>query len=418
MYQLVSAIAQLKAAGMSWAAVDLSTMTLAQIDSAYSDVYLRVKSPYWVKDRTMRFAEITQNYTGRDQTLAQFFDAQGNTTLPSIDGLAQITTGQIKYADAFWAGYTLERGNYLQSPSTVPLAGDADALIMSKDGVDARVFHKNCLVSVNGLIHRTDADSQYIYVLEAGRSNYHSRRNEVGIINFKDVGEIECHSITADMLFRAHPNQPFANQIFIKSPVKAENKTAALVFGGYLFLLDNLTFFRAGEDIFCLDTQSVALLDRFFESRSLIDLSSLGLEYNGEHDAQISRAQLFSDEVLTRWLTLSQSFLVFIDSPNVSVEREALAPTQIARQYLCYREPTLPLLGGFGLLWPYWVQEDDNVFSLTVGDNIYHHRLFHTTPNAMVPMPADNRIPYHRESYSAAHFLDVRSEKVVIVPNT
>lgn len=418
MYQLVSAIAQLQAAGNAWAEVDLSAMTLAQIDSTYSEAYMRVSSPFWAKDRTMLFNTVTKGYGQRNQTIAQFFAAQGNNTLPSEDGLASIAKGQIKYADAFWAGYKLERGKYLQSPTTIPPADDADCLIMSKDGVDARVFHKNCLVSINGLIHRVDADSQYVYVIDAGKSNYHSRRNEVGVINFLDVGELTCVSITPDMLFKTHPDQPFANQVFIKSPVSAKGKTAALVMGGYLFLLDNLSFFRTADDVFCLDTQTVALLDRFFESRSLIDLSSLGLEYNGAHDAQISREQLFSDEVLTKWLTLSQSFLVFIDSPCIEVEREQLARTQIAKQYLTYEEPKLPLLTGFGLLTPYWTQEDDNVFSVTVGDNVYHHRLFHTTPAALATMPADNRIPYHRESYSYAHFLNILSEKVVITPNS
>lgn len=418
MYQLVSAIAQLKAAASPWAVVDLSTRTLSQIDSAYSDVYLRVKSPYWTKDQTMRFGEITQGYTKRDDTIAKFFTAMGQTTLPSIDGLAKIVKGRVKYADAFWAGYKLQRGKYLQSPTTIPPADDADILIMKKPGVDARVFHKNCLVTVNGLIHRTDADSQNIYVLEAGRSNYLSRRNEVGILNFKDVGEMEYHSITPDMLFKAHADQPFSNQIFIKSPVSAQGKTAALVMGGYLFLLDNLTFFRTAEDIFCLDTQSIPLLDRFFESRKLIDLSSLGLEYNGANQAQISRAQLLSDAVLTKWLGLSQSFLIFIDSPNINVERQQLAPTQIAKQYLTYQEPSLPIVGGYGLVQPYWVQEDDGVFSITIGDNIRSNYLFHTTPSRTALLPADNRIPYNPESYDRVHFLDIESEKVVITPNT
>lgn len=417
MYQLVSAIAQLKAAGSPWAAVDLSALTLSQIDSTYSDAYLRVKSPYWTHDHTMRFREATQGYALRSHTLAQFFEANGNNTLPAENGLATIVKGHVKYADAFWAGYKLQRGNYLQSPTTIPPVDDADVLIMSKEGVDARIFHKNCLVTVNGLIHRVDADSDYIYVMDAAKSNYHSLRNEVGIINFLDVGELTCVSITPDMLFKAHPSQPFANQVFIKSPVSAEGKTAALVMGGYLHLLDNLTFFRTAEDIFCLDTQSVALLDRFFESRSLIDLSSLGLEYNGKNDAQISRAQLFSDEVITKWLTLSQSFLVFIDSRDVNVLRTQLAPTRIAKQYLAYEEPTLPLIGGFGLVQPYWVQEDDGVFSVTVGDNVRPHYLFHTTPAIKAPMPADNRIPYDRESYARAHFLDIESEKVVIKSN-
>ena len=417
MYQLVSAIAQLNVAASPWAAVDLSALTLSQIDSTYSDAYLRVKNPFWSADQTMLFSVITKDYLKRDKTIAKFFEENGNNTLPSINGLAQISKGQVKYADAYWAGYKLNRGKAMQSPTTIPHVDDADVLIMRKEGVDARVFYKNCLVSVNGLIHRTDADSQYVYVIDAAKSNYHCRRNEVGIINFRDIGELEFEPITPDMLFRSHPDQPFANQVFIKAPTSSFGKTAALVMGGYLHLLDNLTFFRTADDIFCLDVQSIPLLDRLYESRKLIDMSVLGLEYNGADDVQISRAQLYSDEVITKWLTMSQSFLVYIDSPNITVEREQLAPTQIAKQYLAYKEPTLPMLGGFGLIQPYWVQEDDNVFSITVGDNIRPHHLFHKTPADKATMPADNRIPYDRESYTRAQFLDITSEKVSITPN-
>lgn len=418
MYALVSAIARLVTPGSPWVTVNLDSLTLSQIDSAYTDVYLCVSNPFWTKNRTMLLSEITQDYLERSHTISQFFTAQGSTTLPSTDGIADITKGRVKYADAYWAGYQLDIGRYLASNGPIPHPSEADILIMSKPEVDGRVFHKNCLVSINGLIHRVDADEDFIYVLDAGKSNYHSKRNEVGIINFINVGELECVSITPDMLFKAHPSQPFANQVFIKSPVVAENKTAALVFGGYLFLLDSLTFFRTGIDTFCLDIQSIALLERFFESRHLIDLTSLGLDYNGANNAQISREQLFSDEVLTKWLTLSQSFLVFIDSPDITVSREQLAPTQIAKQYLSYKEPTLPLLGGFGLIQPYWPYEDDNVFSLTVGDNIRPNYLFRTTPPEQVPMPADNRLPYHPQSYNYAYFLDIVSEKIVIIPNT
>lgn len=418
MHQLVSAYAQLKAPTSPWAAVDLIGKTISEIANDYTDVYLQVSNNFWTQNRTMLFSEITNNYIQRNHTLEQFFTTIGNGTLPNINGIASIVRGKVKYADAFWAGYKINRTNRNQSPSTIPEVNDADSVIMSKPGVDARVFHKNCLVSINGLIHRTDADSQNAYVIDAGISNRHSGRNEVGILNFINVGELQTIAITPDMLFRQHADQPFANQIFIKSPVSAVGKTAALVFGGYLFLLDNKCFHRVAEDIFTIDTQSIALLDRFFESKDLIDLSPLGIEYNGKDKAQINKAELFSDAVLTKWLGLSQSFLLFIDNKNITVSRSQIAPTRIARQYLTYTEPTMPMVNGFGLIQPYWPQEDDDVFSLSVGDNVYDNRLFHTTPNEQSPMPADNRLPYNRTSYSPAHFLDIRSEKIVITPNT
>lgn len=68
MYQLVSAIAQLNVAASPWAVVDLSALTLSQIDSTYSDAYLRVSSPFWTADQTMRFSVITKEYVEREES--------------------------------------------------------------------------------------------------------------------------------------------------------------------------------------------------------------------------------------------------------------------------------------------------------------------------------------------------------------
>lgn len=414
MYTLVSAFVKER----NWLAKDLSQLSISQITSQYEEAYLRVSSPYWPVDRTMLFSEITKNYLNTNHTLAQLFASMGNTTLPSTNGIASISTGRVKYADAYWAGYSvrgaLEHGNGVKpvKPS------EAKTIVLSKPGVNGFIFHKNCLVSVNGLLHRTDADNDRVYIVDGGISTYHANRNEIGIINFRSIGALTQVPITEDMLFKTHPSQPYANQIFLKAPVDTKDKTVALVFGGYLHLLDNLTFFRVGENSFCIDTQSIPLVERFIESRALIDLSSLDISFAGKHQAQFSKEELFSDQTLAQWLLLSQSFLLVIDSPAINVERETLPPTNLAKEYFTNKDNRLPLVIGYGLLAPYWKYEDDNIFSISVGDKIRPNYLFRTTPPANVPNPADNCEPYNPRSYSIAQFLDITSEKIVITPNS
>lgn len=413
MYTLVSSLVK----DRHWEDIDISQLSLAQIDSKYESVYLRVSSPFWAKDRTMIYSEVTNGYARRTDTIQQFFDAKGNLTLDSIDGLASIGAGLVKYADAYWAGYHVIAGKDNVAPDIPVGASEADTLILSKPGVDGRIFHKNCLVSVNGIVHNSDADERYIYVKDGGTSVYHTRNNAIGIYNFKDVGEISKYPITPDLLFKVVDQQPFSNQIFIKAPADSANKTVALVFGGYLHLLDSLTFFRVGENTFCIDTQSIPLVERFIESRELIDTSALELDFNGDHKAQFSREQLLSDETLTKWLGMSQSFLVYIDSNNVTVDKEALPKTVFANQYITYKDNTLPLVGGYGLLQAYWKYEDDNQFSITVGNNIRPNYLFRTTRLSDVPNPADNKVPYDNQEYNTSYFWSISSEKIVITPN-
>lgn len=414
MYQLISAIAKHKSPGSPWLRVDVTATKLADIYSTYEEVYFEVKNAFWTKNRTMLASALRPRITQMSQTLPEFFTSIGNNTLPTVNGLASIKQGEVIYADAYWAGYSLERAIYARNPGYIPAPSEADCLVMKKEGVKPADLLKYCLVTVNGLVHRVDADSSVNYVLNAFNSVRIARRHEVGIINFKNIGALQCVSITPAMVHRRDPNQSMANQLYIKSPVSTKNKTVALVMGGYLHLLDNFTFCRVGEDIFCLDTQSLPLIDRFYESEKLIDLSSLGLERKGKNNVQISRAQLTSDETLTKWMTLSQSFLVLINNDVVNVEREQIETGSSWGMYVVPKEPTKPLLANYGSFLTYTKAVDDGKWTLTTGANTVNNLLVNTAEDFNSPFPADNRIPHNREEISRAQFLRIYTDSIVI----
>jgi hypothetical protein len=169
-----------------------------------------------------------------------------------------------------------------------------------------------------------------------------------------------------------------------------------------------------GEDIFCLETQSLPLIDRFYESEKLIDMSSLGLERNGKNKVQISRAQLTSDEVLTKWMTLSQSFLVLINNDVVNIEREQIETGSSWGMYVSPTEPKYPLLSNYGSFFTYTKAVDDGKWTLTVGANTVNNLLVNTAEDFNSPFPADNRIPHNREETSRAHFLRIYTDSIVI----
>lgn len=414
MYQLISALAKFKTPGSPWLRVDVSATKLADIYSTYEEVYFEVSSPYWSKNQTILASEIRPRITLMSQTLPEFFESIGNDTLPSIDGIASIKKGEVIYADAYWAGYELQRAKYTRNPAYIPDPSEADCLVLRKPGVDPDDFLKYCLTTVNGLFHRVDSDGAVNYVIDAFTSVRTARRHEVGIVNFKGIGELQCVTITPEMVHRRDPNQPLANQLYIQSPVSTKNKTVALVMGGYLHLLDNFTFCRVGEDIFCLETQSLPLIERFYESEKLIDLSSLNLERRGKNEAQVSREQLTSDEVLTKWMTLSQSFLVLIDNDVVNVEREQVETGSTWGMYVVPKEPRRPLISNYGSFLTYVKAVDDGMWTLTVGNNVMNNLLVNTAEDFNSPYPADNRIPHNREEISRAHFLHIYTDNIVI----
>lgn len=414
MYQVNSAIGKPIDPGSAWTEMSVVGKSVSELVATFTEIYLNVSNPFWEKARTVKLSELRPLITNTADTLNTFFASLGNESIPSIEGTASVVNGSVTSSDAFYAGYKLSRGLYAYTPEYIPDISDADVLVMKKEGVDARDIHKYCLVSVNGLIHRVDADSSYAYILGAAKAWRHTNRNEVSVTSFASVGALECISITEDMLSRAHPDQPMANQVIIKSPVNPGNRVAALVFGGYLFLMDNLSFSRCAEDTFVLDVQNISIVDRFFETRRLIDVEFLGLEYGGAHQAQISREQLTSDETLKKWLTHSQSFLVFIDTDNLTVSREQIRDTMSDRLYVHDTEPVVPIVLGSGLMPPYWKEYNEGKWAISIGDNKQFDYLMHTTPAEDVPMPADNERPYAPQDYRRAFLMNITTQKVVI----
>lgn len=410
MYQLISAIGRSKTPGSAWRHLDLTELTVGQLNEQLSEAYIVLASPLWQKNRCAIYTRLRPQLLDHSLTLEQSLVALGTESFPTQSQLPKIENGKVVYADAYWAGYRLRRAKYSQNPEVLTDPMEADCLVMEKKGVDPHTFYKHCLVSINGMIHRTDRDDKYIYVMEAQKSAIVSMRNEVGIINFKGIGSLEFIDITPDMIHRRTPDQPMANQMYIKSPKNSAGKTVALVFGGYLHLLDSLSFSKVADDIFMFDVQSLPMLERYFESSELINLNPLGLDLVGANKKQLARQELMSDEVLTKWACLSQSFLIYIDSDNIDMNRVRVQPSTLCGEYVSYTEPTAPMLLGFGLLAPYWKSLDEGQWSMSVGDNIKKNYLFRSAPDSDSPAPADNCIPHYPKYISEAYMLEITAE--------
>lgn len=414
MYQIISAIAKPMGPGSPWTEVSVQNETISSLLSSYTEIYVRMSSPFWTSQRTVVFSALREMFTDTNITFNTFLTNLGNLTIPSVVGLASIQTGIVTFSDAVYAGYKVSRGRYSYNPAFVPEPSDADCAILTKTGVDARDVHKYCLVNVNGLIHRVDADSKYAYILDAAKSANYCKRNEIGIMSFAKIGALECVTLTEDCIGRMHPNQPMSNQISIKSPVDPKGRVAALVMGGYLFLMDEVSFSRCSHDRFVLDVQNIPIVDRFHESRRSMSMDFLGLDYNGANKAQISKAQLTSDAVMKKWLTCSQSFLVFIDTDNITVTREQLRDSRTYSDYIMSKEPKEPIFFASGQLPVYWKQEDEGKWLVSCGPNREYDYLTGTTPDELVPMPADNCRPYAPQKYRRAYLTHITTQKVVI----
>lgn len=413
MYTLHTAFALTKGLGNGWQQVDLSQKTIADIRSEFDEVHLHVQHEHLSGIRRMDFSEITNRTSNYSQTIAQFFANNGNATIPTSTELASLKTGVVVFRDAFQAGYAIEPINRIYGTRNIHNRENATDAWLTKPQVDYYHFAKNCLVAINGFFHIVDADADGIYVKDAYTTCIHAGRNEVGIVNLEGVSSFECMPITESMVHSGDEQTPIGDKLYLKIPESKKDKLVGLVAGGYLYLLDQESFYRTSDTTFCFEIRNVALLDRFFASEHVLDLSSLELERAGRNNAQLSRQELFSEEVLKRYMTLSQSFLVFFDNPYITKERLIVQTDTFPGMYTCTDAPNLPLFHRKGELGVYWRMQDTDMWEMRVKDNQYPNYLHHTTPDSLVPNPADNCVPHNTVRLSHAYFLKLSSSTLV-----
>ena len=183
-----------------------------------------------------------------------------------------------------------------------------------------------------------------------------------------------------------------------------------LVLGGYLHLLDQRCFQRISGSIYAINFRALPLRDRYFESVDVLDLKSLGLEHTPQNEYEISDAQLHSDEVLVKYMTLSQSFLVFVDCENLFVEREVLRRSVTPHRYTSYTDAIYPLITGAGKVSNYWPVKEDGQWSLGVSDGVRGNYLFNTTLQDNITCIDNARDPSNPVELSRAQFIKIGTD--------
>lgn len=380
MYTLVSAIGKRKTIGSRWTNVDISTTALNDLYRDYQEIYIVLSNVSYTGNRTLLLSSIASAASGSILTLPEYLQSIGNTSLPVVNQLYEIKTKWAHYNDAFKARYkirpTPSNGHV---DSTIPLS-EREWLSITRPNTDYNLFFKSCLVSVNGLFHRTDTDGQRVYIIDGMKSCRISNRNQMGIVSFMNLGELEFLPMTESMVHRRYPDQPLSDRVFIDIGTSKPGKYPMLVLGGYLHVLDQRNFFQVSDTVYGFNIRNVPWRERFFESRKLIDLTSLNLEVINHNENQVVESELYSDENIKKMFTLSQSFIVFIDNLDLFVDYEVLRRTALVNMYTSFTEPKYPMTLGYGRIGDYWSTREDKQWSITVADNLKWNYLFNTVP--------------------------------------
>lgn len=411
MYLYSKAVALKKTVGAQWQAVDLSEKTVEAIYNEYSRVILELTNTFLEEHMYVDMETLRGDYLRFGGTIAQMLLDINDLTLETVDNFPTATVKYCQYTDAYRAGYKIqlcEAGNFYPANYPKPDLGDI-ALTRPKYKTDMGAVHDYCLVTVNGYLHMTVTDNTYCYVYKAGDSLHKCGKNHVGIISFQDIGKIKKVPITDNMIVNRDIGTPMAERTYLKLDEDLTDKYVLLSLGGYLMFPDGQGLSQVGDQLFSISFGSFSFVERVLESMQYLDLTSLQLQTDDTLPDALSAEQLLSDDVLLRYLKLSQSFFIVVEANNLFANTIHLRNSRHPGMFTAYQEPTSPLVVGRGKLAEYWKKEEDGFWSVTVEDSFYRNYVFEGNAVKHLKNVNNALIATNPFNHSRAHLLEIGS---------
>lgn len=412
MYQLISAIAKNIEDDTRWHNVDIGDMPFDSLYKTYSKVIATLSNNFLTHNVSLDLAVIRPRIGGLTSTLNDFLQANGDATLPTSDELPVIRTRYAKYADGFHAGYKVTPCAPGLSPdANLPASEKTDLVLTRKlNQTNYNMLYRHVLASVNGFIHAADASDAGFIIKDGMKSQMLSGSNLFGLMSFEDIGSLSFIPIKPDMIYRQNERQLLKNQCFIDSGADLSAKTVMLVLGGYLHVLDEEAFFRVSDSSFCVNFNHIPLIDRYFESRQYIDLSSMNVEVSTNNPNQIGIADILSDAAITAYCTLSQSFFVVLDNPDVFADRLTLDATSGPGMYTTTVTPVYPMIAGYGKLVNYWYQFEDGLYAISGYDTVLRRPIYDSFDKLNQQSISNSSNHEFKERNSLAYFLRIGTD--------
>lgn len=379
-YQLLSAKAYDLRLDDQWVSVDLALADINTTLAQYSKVYLELShttlpDPVWLDLEAARVQ--IPIYIGT-RTFTQWLTDLGNASLPTQTTTPDFAEHPARYRDALHAGYKTRPFKIGVNPEVVLPMTERRDLLLTKDGVDFNQYWKYLLVTVNGRFHRVGNGGDSLHVVDGAYSGCLHNDTNVGIYSFREVGELQIVPITPDMLYKNDVEQHWADRVNLRLPTPVEDRTPLLVLGGYLHPLDE-SYWVTGSHTLAVDMRRIPWIDRIYESRDRIDLSSLQLDAGPGNERQYALSQLEEDRVIQSYFTLSQSFIVLVNTKHLYKRHHNVERTELPGRYISHlSDSRLPLIGPLGAVHDYVHQPDWGV-TVLAANNVLEHEYIRNT---------------------------------------
>ena len=414
MYTYVSSLVLPKEQNSQLTNIDIRDYSLNYMFLNYSQIFIKVT------DSTNNIVYSDLNRYREDLfnsllTINQWLNSLTNQTLITCSNLPS-TVNYARYDDTLRLGYKLDKPvRGVNVPLTFS-STDTTTAVITRPGLqtDFSLLNNYCLVSLNGLLHNFTTDSNTLYLQNAINSLLIANNNTAGFINFYNIESISRLPLNPTAgsinIYSQSSGNDLKNRTYFSTVVDLTNKTVILVLGGYLQFLEPNVFWQVSNNSFAINWSDIPLIDRILESRKLIDLSSLSLTVYPNSPNAINTNELFSNEVLLQYMSLSQSFLVIINTPSIFQNIYPLRKNASPGLYIGYEKPIYPLIVGKGKLQEYWWEDEGNgIYSISVDDNLLSKPTYKEELSSNINIVNPNNLPNHNHCISPGYFLEIGS---------
>lgn len=409
MYSLVKAIVKPSAIDNRWLEADISNIQLRNLYRQYHRIIVVLRHSTQKDLMSLDLDKIKSSTISSTRTFPQYLASLGRTALATSKTLPELSDRYVRYADAVRAGYKLKPVNNGKAHDAEINDGNKESVYITREDTNWEDFKKYCMVMVNGYFHLVDVDGRGAYLLNANESNAVSGEALVGLLSFRKLGTIKHKPIKANMI---HPmgSSALKDNLIIDCGERIVGKTVILVAAGYMHVLDKRCFYQYNDTCILVKPAKMNLIERYHETRRVLDLSRLTMEQPKEHESFIQLAQFWSDDNIKAWFTLPQSFLVILDNAEIYAEKEYVRTPPTPGLLISMVEPDKPLFHTHGRVVNYWSVEDRGQWALYCNDNQWARQVYSTmNPVETTALTDAERTQYPTE-HSRAYFLKIGSD--------
>lgn len=351
MYSYVRATGILKESDGALRHIDLTTIPLLRLYADYLNVEIIViESTQPTIELLINLEDLPSGLRFVQMTFTDWLIANGSNTLPTQPIAAEDNVRHARFVNLWQYDFSAELGSAGHHPDSILSEEELVDIRLRRVGADYQRLARNGLVSVNGFLHRSDFNEHGLYVLKGGITRKQSAEYQLGYLDLSPIAQMSVLPITSDMVLSRTAGGVLKDGVVLNVKQSLAGKTAFLVIGGWLHALDDY-YHVVGDTMIGFDFHNYPWFKRYWQTKDYLDLSVLGnLQLiHGAYDRDL----LYSDATIRKWFTLPQSFIVLLDTAEVTVGRVDLENPQLTGRFYTRLRPELPLLVGDSRLCEY-----------------------------------------------------------------